>query len=114
MYAGVTKTTTFTVNPAAAPALATLTLNRTSVAGGNSAIGTVTLTAPAPSGGATVMLSSSNPALASVPASIVVVAGATSNTFTVTTSAQKKSTSATLSATYGGVTKTVAMKITRR
>jgi len=44
-YSGVTKTTTFTVNPASAPALATLTLNPTSVKGGTSATGTVTLTA---------------------------------------------------------------------
>jgi hypothetical protein len=114
MYGGMTKTTTFTVNPAAAPAIATLTLNRTTVVGGNPAVGTVTLSGPAPSGGATVMLSSSNPALASVPASIVVAAGATSNTFSVITSAPKKSASATLTATYGGVTKTVAMKITWR
>jgi hypothetical protein len=49
-----------------------------------------------------------------VPASIVVAAGATSNTFSVITSAPKKSASATLTATYGGVTKTVAMKITWR
>ena len=55
-----------------------------------------------------------DPFLASVPASVVVAAGATSNTFTVTTSSPKKNTSATLSATYGGTTKTVTMKVTRR
>ena len=113
-YGGVTKTTTFTVDPAAAPTLAALTLNRTTVVGGTSAVATVTLAAPAPGGGATVSLASSNPAVAAVPASVVVAAGATSNTFTVTTSAPKKNTSATLSATYGGTTKTVTMKITRR
>jgi hypothetical protein len=59
-YAGVTKTTTFTVNPpsAPAPALATLTLNATTVKGGTRATGTVTLTAPAPGGGVVVALSS--------------------------------------------------------
>jgi hypothetical protein len=113
-YGGVTKTTTFTVNPAAASALATLTLNRTSVVGGNSAVGTVTLTAPAPSGGATVTLTSSNSSAASVPPSVVVASGATSGSFTVTTAAVKKNVSATLSASYAGVTKSTALKITRR
>jgi hypothetical protein len=113
-YGGVTKTTTFTVNPALAPALATFTLNRTSVVGGSSAIGTVTLSAPAGSGGAIVTLASSNPSAASVPATVAVAFGATSGTFTVTTTAVKRSASATLSATYGGVTKTVTLKITRR
>jgi hypothetical protein len=113
-YGGVTKTTTFTVNPAPAPALATLTLNRTSVVGGSSVIGTVTLSAPAGSGGAMVTLASSNPSAASVPSTVAVAFGATSGTFTVTTRALKKSASATLSATYGGVTKSVTLKITRR
>ena len=115
MYGGVTKTTTFTVTPAAtAPALATLSLNRTSVVGGTSAVGTVTLTGAAPSGGATVALTSSQPQLASVPANIVVAAGSTSATFTVSTFATKKNAAATLSATYAGVTKTTTIKIIRR
>jgi hypothetical protein len=114
MYAGVTKTTTFTVTPAStSPALATLSLNHTSVVGGTSAVGTVTLTAAAPSGGATVSLMSSQPQLASVPANVVVAAGATSATFTVSTVATKKNAVATLSATYAGVTKTTTIKITR-
>src|SRR5438477_11762791 len=59
-YGGVTKTTTFTVTPAAtAPALATLSLNRTTIVGGTAAVGTVTLTAAAPNGGATIALMSS-------------------------------------------------------
>ncbi|MGO9008551.1 MAG: beta strand repeat-containing protein, partial [Bryobacteraceae bacterium] len=46
---GATLTTTLTVNP---PTLSTLTLNPTSVTGGSSSTGTVTLSGPAPSGGA--------------------------------------------------------------
>jgi hypothetical protein len=113
-YGGATKSTTFTVNPASAPALATFTLNRTTVVGGNPVIGTVTLAAPAPSGGAMVTLTSSNSSAASVPATVVVASGATSGTFTVATATAKKSASATLSAAYGGVTKSVMLKITRR
>jgi hypothetical protein len=115
-YSGVTKTTTFTVNPASAPApaLATLTLNPTSVKGGTSATGTVTLTAPAPSGGVVVALSSTKPALASVPASILVAAGTTSKSFSVTTAPTRKNASATISASYAGVTKTATISVTRR
>ncbi len=63
----------------AAPALSlsSLALNPTSVAGGNSSTGTVTLSGPAPAGGAQVALSSSNTAAATVPSSVTVPAGAT-------------------------------------
>ena len=115
-YAGVTKTTTFTVNPALAPApaLARLTLNAMSVKGGTSAIGTVTLTAPAPSGGIVVALSSTNKSLVSVPASIVVAAGTASKSFIVTTMSTTRNASATISASYAGVTKAVTISVTRR
>jgi hypothetical protein len=115
-YAGVTKTTTFTVNPpsAPAPALATLTLNATTVKGGTRATGTVTLTAPAPGGGVVVALSSTNPSLASVPASVVVAGGTTSKAFIVTTASTRRNASSTISASYAGVTKAVILSVTRR
>jgi len=113
-YSGVTKTMTFTVNPAAAAALATLSLNPTSVKGGTSATGTVTLTAPAPSGGVIVALSSTKPSLASVPASILVAAGATSKSFTVTTASTGRNATAMISASYAGVTKTATISVTRK
>ncbi len=113
-YSGVTRTTTFTVNPAASAALATLSLNPTSVKGGGSVTGTVTLTAPAPINGAVVMLTSSNPALASAPASILVTAGTTSKPFTVTTAATRRNTAVTISASYAGVTKTATVTVKRR
>jgi hypothetical protein len=116
-YGGITKTTTLTVNPPAAPpvaALATLTLNPTSVVGGTSATGTVTLTAPAPSGGATVKLGSSKATLASVPATVVVPAGTTSMSFTIATTRPRRNSAVTLSASYAGATKTAVETITRR
>ena len=121
---GVTKSTTFTVNPAPPPppppppapppALATLTFNRTSVVGGTPITGTATLAAPAPAGGAVVVLASSNVALATPPATVNVAAGALSASFIVTTTTPKKNSSATLSATYGGVTRQVTIVIKRR
>jgi hypothetical protein len=92
--------------------LSTLTLSPTSVVGGNSAQGTVTLTAVAPSGGAVVSLSSSNTTVATVPASVTVAAGSTSATFTVTTRSVTTSTPVTISAAYGGVTRTATLTVT--
>lgn len=99
--------------PPATPALATLTLNPTSVRGGGTSIGTVTLSSAAPEGGATVSLASSS-STARVPASVTVPAGATSATFTITTNRVLFNTSATISASSGGVTKTARLTITRR
>jgi len=78
-----------------------LTLSPTSVMGGTSATGTVTLASPAPAGGAGVFLSSSN-ASASVPPSVVVQGGQTSASFTITTSAVSATTSAVITAQYSG------------
>jgi hypothetical protein len=113
-YSGVTKTTTVTVNPPAASALGALSLSPTSVKGGGSVTGTVTLTAPAPPNGALVTLASSKPSLASVPSSVLVAGGTTTRSFTVTTSAARKNATVTISATYAGVTKTATLAVTRR
>src|SRR6266446_1574338 len=112
-YAGATRSASLTVTPAPPPppTLASLTLNPSSVVGGlEDSTGTVTLTGPAPSGGAQVFLSSSNGA-ASVPSSVIVPAGASNATFTVRTSAVFMSTSATISASYNGTTRTAALGV---
>jgi len=74
----------------------------------------VTLSAAAPAGGAVVTLSSSNPAAANVPpvGSVTVPAGATNATFTVTTVSVTASTSATISASFGGATRTAVLTVT--
>jgi hypothetical protein len=92
--------------------LSSLSLNPTSVTGGNSSAGTVTLSGPAPAGGAQVTLSSSNTTAARVPSSVTVTAGATSATFTVSTSAVTASTTVTISATYGGATRSASLNVT--
>jgi hypothetical protein len=112
-YGGVTKTTTFTVNPAVPGALATLTLNPTSLKGGGTVTGTVTLTAPAPTNGAVVKLTSSKSALVPVPASVLIAGGTTAKIFTVKTAATRRNTSVKISATYNGVTKTATVTLTR-
>ena len=112
-YAGVSKTASLTVQPATPPAvtLNSLALNPTSVVGGNSSTGTVTLSGPAPAGGAQVALSSSNTTVARTPASVTIAAGASSATFTVSTSVVSASTTANISATRGGISKTASLTV---
>ena len=93
------------------PSLHTLSLNPTSVVGGTSSTGTVTLTAAAPSGGFVVNLSSSHPSVASVPSSVTVPAGATSANFTVSTSTVSSSTNVTITASAGGVARTATLTV---
>jgi hypothetical protein len=97
---------------AAGPSLSSLTLNPTSVSGGSTSQGTVTLTGAAPSGGSVVTLASSNTTVATVPSSVTIPAGATSATFVVTTYSVAAPTSVTISASYGGVSKTATLTVT--
>jgi len=96
------KSTVLTVLPASV-ALASVSLNPTSVVGGTNSTGTVTLSGTAPTGGAVVALSSSNSAVASVPANVTVVAGNSSATFNVTTSNVASSTTVTIQGNYGAI-----------
>ncbi len=92
--------------------LSSVSVNPTSVTGGNSSTGTVTLSEAAPSGGAVVTLSSSNTNVARTPSSVAIAAGATSATFTVSTSAVAASTTVSISGTYGGVTRSASLSVT--
>jgi hypothetical protein len=105
----------FTAQAASTPSPASLSavsVSPTSVVGGSTAQGTVTLTSGAPSGGALVTLSSANPSVAAVPSSVTVAAGAVSATFAVTTSAVTANTSVGITATYGGVSRTTTLTVT--
>src|SRR3954447_27083384 len=70
-----------TATPAA---LASLALTSASIAGGATTTGTVTLTGPAPAGGATIRLSGSMEGQVVTPPNVTVPAGSTSATFTIT------------------------------
>jgi len=114
-YAGITRTTTLTVTPPSTTTTASLSavsVSPTSVVGGTTAQGTVTLTGAAPSGGAVVTLSSANTSVVSVPASVTVAAGNSSATFGVNTSAVTANTSVTITATFGGVSRTTTLTVT--
>src|ERR1041385_5895570 len=91
--------------------LSSISVKNAVTIGGNTVLGAVTLSSAAPTGGVTVALSSSVPSAASVPASVTVPAGATTATFNVTTYPVNAITNTTLTATYNGVSKSVALQV---
>ena len=99
-----------TVTITVKPILSTLTLAPTSLIGGASSSGTLTLQGGALVGGTSIALSSNN-AAAQVPTSATIAQSATSTTFTVTTSPVTTDTTATITATYDGTTKTATLTI---
>ena len=75
---------------------------------GNPSIGTVILNGVAPSGGAIVSLAT-NSSAAEVPATVTVAAGQTAAVFNVSTFGVPQTTPVTITASYGGVTKSTTM-----
>ena len=109
MDAAKSVSATFNSNPPAA--LSSITVSPTSVIGGNSSTGTLTLTGAAV--GSVVVALSSNNASATVPPSVTVPQGATTASFSIGTTPVASSTVATISAVYNGVTKTATLTIAR-
>jgi hypothetical protein len=106
-----TATVLVTKNTVPPGSLSSITLNPSSVTGGNTSQATVTLSSAAPSGGAVVTLSSSNTAVATVPASVTIVAGMTSGTATVTSKTVTTSATATITATYNSVSRSAILTV---
>lgn len=96
---------------AAAPTLSSLTVSPSSLVGGGTSQGTVTLTAPAPAGGSLIGLTSSSTA-APIPSSVTIPAGASTASFSIATRAVTATTTANLTATYQGVSRTAALTLT--
>jgi hypothetical protein len=113
-YDGVSKSTSFAVNPQPTATLSGISLNPKSLRGGMTSMGTITLTAPAPAGDMTINVSSSNPSKASVPATVKVLAGNTSANFTITTASVNKKTVVTITASAGGITKSATLTLVKR
>jgi hypothetical protein len=97
-------------DPNAAPLLASVTLAAGSVTGGSSVSGTVFLSGPAPAGGASVTLATSN--LVARPQPVVTVpAGQGSAGFTVTTSTVTTNTSVTITASLGATSRSAGLTV---
>ena len=94
------------------PALSLQSVVPTVVGGSTVAImDKVTLSLPAPAGGGTVTLTSSDPATASVPSSVPISGGASTATFAVTHNRVATSKPVTISATYNGSTSTTSLTV---
>ena len=109
-YNSSTPTANLTVTAPIA-VLSGVSLDPTTVLGGGSSTGTITLDIAAPAGGAVVTLSSDNVA-AQVPASVTVLEGQTTATFQVTTTPVVILTPVVISATYGSATQTANLTVT--
>jgi hypothetical protein len=109
-YAGAIRTANLTIHPPIA--LTGLTLSPSSVFGGKSTTGTVTLSEPAGVGGILVTLAGSN-AAATVPVSVTVPQGSTTATFAVTSHTVTKLTTVTIAASYALNEETAALKVYR-
>ena len=98
------RTATLTMTPVPAPAvpayLSNLTLSSTTITGGSSATGTVTLSSAAPAN--TVVALHSNSGAATVPATCTILANTTQANFSITTTAVSASTYVTISGSYNG------------
>jgi len=99
-----------TLTATSAVALASLSLSASSVVGGNPVTGTVTLTGAAPAGGAVVSLSAGDPV--TVPASVTVPGGSASASFMATTRGAGGTIPATITASYGGGSKSATLSVT--
>jgi hypothetical protein len=81
-----------------------MSITPTSVTGGTNATGKVFLSAPAPAGGISVTLSTSNASAAQAPGIVNVPGGQTSASFSITTFAVSANTTATITAFYDTTT----------
>lgn len=113
-YNGMTVTATMTATPPSpqpTPGLDLIFLDPSNVQMGTTRTSaTLYLSTLAPSGGADVRLSSSNPSIATVPPSVTVPANSSTGAFDVTIG-RSASGSATITATYGGVTRSAVLTV---
>ena len=111
-YLTGTQTAALTVTAVTVPALQNIFLSTSVSSGGLPVQGTITLTAPAPVGGLIVALAS-NSSFAKVPATVTVLLGTTSQTFQIDTADSPIATTATITASYSGVSRITSFTIGR-
>ncbi len=104
----VNKSANLSVTP---PVLSSVSSSTTSLIGGVTTTGKVTLTGKAPIGGVVVDLNSADLATVTVPASLTIPAGSTTMTFPVTTVPVSANTAVVVHAVLGSVTKSVTLTV---
>ena len=97
--------------PPEGPTLTGLSLDPATVVEGTNSTGTVTLSAPAPTDGTVVSLTSGNTAAATVPGTVTVQSGTSSATFTVVSGTTSGSSSSVITASAGGVERTAVLTV---
>ena len=101
------KTADLIVTP---PDLATLSISPSSLLGGSSAMGTLSISSPAPVGGLAIKVVS-NSLSATVPATAIIPSGKTTGTFAIHVLAVGKVTTVTITSTLNGVSKSSVLTI---
>jgi hypothetical protein len=97
--------------PAAPPSVSVLVLNPPSIGSQSRSEGTVTLTGPAPEGGAVVGIASTNRDAVKVPATITIAEGLTSGTFFAESSTVGTPTAVSIVASYGGTSNGATLNV---
>jgi hypothetical protein len=100
-----------TVTPGSPVTISSFTVSPSTITSGFGANGTITLSGPAPSGDATINLTSSNPSAASVPATTTVPAGQTQSSFSIYTGSVSTTQTVTFTATYSTSTQTATLTV---
>ncbi|HEX7315084.1 MAG TPA: FG-GAP-like repeat-containing protein [Pyrinomonadaceae bacterium] len=110
---GGSRSATLTVTPAGAATLGSLQTQPSTVTGGTSSTGVVSLTpgTVAPAGGAVVSITNDNPSLVTTPFNVTVAAGQSSATFTISTQQTGLTTPVTITANYAGVTRSATLTV---
>jgi pimeloyl-ACP methyl ester carboxylesterase len=112
-YNNVSQSAVVTVNPSSASVVpSNLSFTPASATGGSPVSGAITLSGPAPAGGASFTFASSPSGLIQFP-TVTVAAGSSSQTFTATTSTVTSSTPITATASYGGGSTQGAITLTK-
>jgi hypothetical protein len=109
----VNKTASTTINPSVT-ALKGIAVSPSPIVGGHGATGTISLSGPASTNGAVIMLTSSDSSKVIVPGTITVPQGATSVAFQANTKWVSVPTVVTLTASYSGVSVTTTLTVVPR
>ena len=105
-WLGVRLTPTTPVGP-----LADLAITPGKVEGGNACVGWVTITAPAPSGGTIITLSSASPQIVSVPASVAILEGERHGSFAALVSPVTEPSTISVTADYDGQVRSASVEV---
>lgn len=110
---GSSRSATLTVTPAGAATLGSLQAQPSTVPGGTSSTGVVSLTpgTVAPAGGAVVSVTNDNPSLVTTPFNVTIAAGQSSASFPITTQQTGLTTAVTITASYAGATRNATLTV---